>query len=220
MRRVRPSRAAAAVVDGCLFLDVAQREHRFAGREEVAHPLGVAGGVVQCAEELAHVVGEVLAQVLVQRSGERERVNERVEFGLLEDGKPAEGAADRRRFGQLFQTCGESGRLVDAVETCLLETGEGELEDASALGGDRDRVDQPVGVGDERGEGAVDGGIPFAADLVQDDHEAGMGASDPGCGLDELGGRQGRPSITMTLSRSMSTPWESIEEAATRWTRS
>ena len=26
----------------------------------------------------------------------------------------------------------------------------------------------------------------------------------------------GRPSITMTLSRSMSTPWESIDDAATR----
>ena len=88
MRRVRPSWPAAAVVDGRLFLDVAKRAHRFAGREEVAHPLGAAGGVVERAEELAHVVGEVLAQVLVQRTVERERVDERVQFGRLEHGKP------------------------------------------------------------------------------------------------------------------------------------
>src|SRR5829696_254899 len=53
----------------------------------------------------------------------------------------------------------------------LLEPGVGELEDPAALGGDRDRVDEPVGVRDEGREDAEDGRVALPVDLVQGEHQ-------------------------------------------------
>ena len=75
----------------------------------------------------------------------------------------------------------------------LLQTGERQLEDAAALGRDGNGVDEPIRVCDEGRERPVHGGVPLAADLVEDDHEAGVGASDAGRRLDELGGRERQP---------------------------
>ena len=79
-----------------------------------------------------------------------------------------------------------SGGLVDPVDAGLFEAGERQLEDAAALRRDGHGVDETVRVGDEGGESPVDRGVALAADLVQDDDEAGMRASDPGRRLDEL----------------------------------
>ena len=66
------------------------------------------------------------------------------------------------------------------------EPSERQLQHTAALGGDGDRVDEPVSVANERREGTVHRSVPFTADLVQDDDEPGMGPPNAGCGLDEL----------------------------------
>ena len=100
------------------------------------------------------------------------------QFARFEDWQSGEGPPNGSRLRELPQPGRDSGRLVDAVDARLLETGECQLQHAAALGGDRHRVDEPVSVSDEGRESAVHGGVPLAPDLVQHDHEAGMAAAD------------------------------------------